>query len=162
MGFFDKLLSGGAKKLVSNVFDNAVDQISDAIRGEKSSSDTASGSNTSSSSSSSRAVSHSKAAPVAARLEKIFASDYAEYEIRKEVSPTTIGGTGNFRPYTYGMYLNGEPKAFIMITDHNKEVLRTFRWSKEEAEKNNIPFINFLTQFPNTEEYIKNRLAQNI
>ena len=100
--------------------------------------------------------------PVMTRISNILRTEYPEYEVKNNILPYTIGGKGMFRPYTYGLYLNGEPKAFIMVTDHNKEVRRAFRWSKEEAEKNGIPFINFLTQFPNTEEYIKNRLAQYI
>ncbi len=97
-----------------------------------------------------------------ARLEAIFATDYSSYEVKKELSPASLGGTGRFRPYTYALFLNGTPKAFIMVTEHNKDILRVFRWSKEFAQANNVPFINFLTQFPNTEEYIKNRLAENI
>ncbi len=142
MGFFDNLLKKGAKDLLNNLVDEATDRISDALDDKK--------------------TTTSSSLPVTLRVKNALQELYPQCTVSENVSPHTIGGEGNFRPYTYGLYLNNEPKAFIMVTDHNKEILRTFRWSKEQAEKKGIPFINFLTQFPNTEEYIKNRLSENI
>ena len=160
MGFLDSLLSRGTRKVLNNLVDNAVDRLTDTIDekvGGKTAEKTTSGPTTKST-----AKNGCTPALVMSRLEAAFASNYASYEVKKELSPTVLGGAGNFRPYTYALFLNGMPKAFIMVTEHNKDTFRTFRWSKEFAEVNGVPFINFLTQFPNTEEYIKKRLADNI
>ena len=157
MGFFDNLLKKGANRVLSNLVNDAADKLTDKIEDKIAErTDTA----TTVNSSSKQTVSNSSSA--VDTISNVLRTDFSRYEVKENVSPTTIGGTGNFIPYTFGIYENGQPKAFIMVTDHNKEQLRAFRWSKEEAEKNGIPFINFFTQFPNKTEYVKNRLSQNI
>ncbi len=161
MGFLDNLLSKGAKKLISNVVDNTVDRITDKF-------DEKTGNNSSSNETAKPAqntYSPKKGctpSEVMSRLEAIFASNYAAYEVRKNVSPTTIGATDEAKNYTYGLYLNGDAKVFIMVAEHNQDALRTYRLAKNAATNNGIAYINFLTQFPNTEEYIKKRLAESI
>lgn len=157
MGFFDNLLKRGANRVLSNLVNDAADKLTDKIEDKITErTDTT----TTVNSSPKPAASNSSSAVDTIR--NVLRTDFSMYEVKENISPTTIGGTGKFVPYTFGLYESGQPKAFIMVTDHNKEQLRTFRWSKEEAEKNGIPFINFFTQFPNKMEYVKNRLAQNI
>ena len=76
------------------------------------------------------------------------------------MSPTTIGGQGRFLDYSYGVYLGGDPKLFIMIVGKKTTSHRVYRWSKEEAAKKGITMINFVEHFPNKYDYVKNRLAQ--
>ncbi len=158
MGFLDNLLSKGAKKLFNEVVDSAVDRINDKF-------DIHTDSHTSTATSSNSTKASKKgcsATEISSRLDKIFASDYSSYEIRKNVSPTTIGATEEAKNYTYGLYLNGVPKLFIMIAEHNQDALRTYRLAKSAALNNGIGYVNFLTQFPNTADYIKGRIAENI
>ncbi len=93
------------------------------------------------------------------KIEKIVAENFSQYELKKNVSPTTIGGTGKFLNYSYGIYQNGNPKLFIMIVDKNTCKHKLYRWSKEQAEKQNITLINFIEHFPNEMNYIKERLS---
>lgn len=96
------------------------------------------------------------------KLEYIFEKEFSKYEVKKNVSPTTLGGTGKFRDYDFGVYENGEPKLFIMIVYSNICQTRTYRWSKEEAERAGVPMINFVMGFRNEKNYIKDRLSQYI
>lgn len=99
-------------------------------------------------------------AEVEEKLRAVFKQEFSQYEIREEVSPTTIGGTGEFMPYSFGVYENGTPKLFIMVIGNNTCRKRLYRWSKEEAERNNITMINFVGHFDNKIDYIINRLHQ--
>lgn len=94
------------------------------------------------------------------KLRAVFKNEFSQYEIKENVSPTTIGGTGKFMPYSFGVYENGTPKLFIMVVANNTCKSRLYRWSKEEAEQNNISMINFVVNFENKIDYIINRLHQ--
>lgn len=96
------------------------------------------------------------------KLEYIFEKEFPQYEVKKKVSPTTLGGTGKFLDYNFGVYENGVPKLFIMIVYNNTCCTRTYRWSKEEAERAGVPMINFVCGFRNEKNYIKDRLSQYI
>ena len=93
-------------------------------------------------------------------IEEIVAECFPQYELRRNVSPTTIGGQGRFLDYSYGLYHDGVPKLFIMIVGQKTCSHRMYRWSKEEAANKGITMINFVEHFPNQYDYVKNRLAQ--
>lgn len=93
-------------------------------------------------------------------IEEIVAQCFPQYELRRNISPTTIGGQGRFLDYSYGLYLGGVPKLFIMIVGKKTTSHRIYRWSKEEAAKRGITMINFVEHFPNRYDYVKNRIAQ--
>ncbi len=99
-------------------------------------------------------------ADVRKEIEDIVAECFPQYELRRNVSPTTIGGQGRFLDYSYGLYRDGAPRLFIMIVDKKTCSHRIYRWSKEEAAKRGITMINFVEHFPNKYYYVKNRLAQ--
>lgn len=99
-------------------------------------------------------------AEVEEKLRAVFSHEFPQYEIREDVSPTTIGGTGNFMNYTFGVYENGAPKLFIMVVGNNDCAKRTYRWSKEQAERAGVTLINFVAQFENRMDYIIDRLHQ--
>jgi hypothetical protein len=94
------------------------------------------------------------------KLLQILADEFPQYEIRENVSPHTIGGTGRFMDYSIGVYLNNVPKLFIMLIGKTTASHREYRWSREEAEKNGITLINFINHYPNRPEYITARLHQ--
>ncbi|MBO7401791.1 MAG: hypothetical protein J6U10_02235, partial [Lachnospiraceae bacterium] len=73
-------------------------------------------------------------------------------------SPETLGGTGRFMRYSYGVYKDGQPKLFIMIINNNTCAMREYRWSKEQAEKAGVTLINFRLNEPNSVMYIRDRL----
>lgn len=98
----------------------------------------------------------------AVKIEAVMAEEFPQYELRKNVSPATIGGTGRFLDYSYGVYQNGTPVLFIMLVGKATCGSRMYRWSKEQAQKAGVTLINFVEHYPNRPEYIKNRLHQYI
>lgn len=97
---------------------------------------------------------------VGEKLKEVLREDFSQYDVIENVSPVTLGGSGKFLNYTFGIYSDGKPKLLIMIVGRNTCRYRTYRWSKEVAEKNSIPLINFLEHFPNEVPYIRERLSQ--
>ena len=98
--------------------------------------------------------------PIDKKISDILAEKFSQYEVRRDVSPTEIGGTGKFMNYSFGIYQNGSPKLFIMLTDKTTNNCRLYRWSKEQAAKAGITMINFVPHFPNRPEYVAERLAK--
>ncbi|MBR4818556.1 MAG: hypothetical protein IKX04_10055 [Clostridiales bacterium] len=95
------------------------------------------------------------------KLDKILSTQFPTYGFGKEVPPTTLGAVGaNMMPYTYVVYLNGQPKLFIMRCWSNTCASRGYRFSKEFAASLGVPLINFLESLPNEESYIIDRLHQ--
>lgn len=151
MGFLDSLLRQSAKKIISEVADAAMDAVRDEF---------ASNSNRNSRDDVSTDYEDVVDAQVEDKLRAVFAREFPQYEIKENVSPTTLGGTGKFMNYTFGVYENGAPKLFIMVVLNNDCVHRTYRWSKEEAERAGVTMINFVAQFENRIDYIIDRLHQ--
>jgi len=94
------------------------------------------------------------------KILQVLADDFPKYEVKENVSPLTIGGTGKFMNYSIGVYDGDEPKLFIMIIGKTTTSHREYRWSREEAEKKGYVFLNFIEHYPNRPEYIKERLAK--
>lgn len=97
---------------------------------------------------------------VGIKIPEVLRKDFPQCEVKENVSPLTIGGTGKFMDYSFAVYKDGAPKLFIMICDKNTASHREYRWSKEEAEKNGIPMISFYTSMANRYWYIAERLAK--
>lgn len=98
--------------------------------------------------------------PIDKKISDILAQKFSQYEVRRDVSPTEIGGTGKFMNYAFGIYQGGSPKLFITITGSTLKANRLYRWSKEQADRSGIPMINFVPHFPNRPEYVAERLAK--
>jgi hypothetical protein len=94
------------------------------------------------------------------KILQVLADDFPKYEVKEDVSPLTIGGTGKCMNYSIGVYDGQEPKLFIMIIGKTTTSHREYRWSREEAEKKGYVFLNFVGHYPNRVEYIKERLAK--
>lgn len=94
------------------------------------------------------------------KIRKVLSESFPSYEVRENVSPTTIGGTGKFMNYSFGVYSGGAPKLFIMLVGKTTCSSRLYRWSKEQAQKSGVTMINFVQHYPNEVEYIRQRLAK--
>ena len=99
-------------------------------------------------------------APVADKIREIMASEFPGLELRENVSPQTLGGTGRFMDYSFGVYQDGQPKLFMMVVGKTTCSHREYRWSKEQAQAAGVPMINFVEHYPNKMDYIVNRLHQ--
>ncbi len=97
------------------------------------------------------------------RLEYIVATEWSGYELRKDIPAGTLGAEAGARDYTYGLYLNGQPKAMIMLIRNNNHYRRSDVVKANAAcQKNGIPYMNFMTYMANCGDYISNRLNKNI
>lgn len=92
------------------------------------------------------------------KLLEVLESEFPQYTVRRNVSPTTIGGTGKFMDYSYGVYEGPYPKLFIMIIRNTTCSHRQYRWSKEQAQRAGVTMINFRENEPNSVPYITARL----
>jgi uncharacterized protein YjbJ (UPF0337 family) len=94
------------------------------------------------------------------RILGILADKFPKYDVKENVSPATIGGTGRFMNYSIAVYDGNVPKLFIMLIGKTTTAHREYRWSRQEAEKRGYSFINFVEHFPNRPEYIEERLRK--
>ena len=94
------------------------------------------------------------------RIMEILTIHFNMYQVKTDVSPTTLGGTGNFMNYTFGVYQSGKPVLFIMLVGKSTCRTRLYRWSKEQAENSGVKMINFVEHYPNRPEYVLNRLRE--
>ena len=92
------------------------------------------------------------------KILEVLADEFPRYEVKENVSPAELGGTGKFMNYSIVVYDGSQPKLFIMIIGKTTTAHREYRWSREEAEKRGYTFLNFVGHYPNTKEYIKDRL----
>ena len=145
MGFFDKLLKGGAKNLVSNMVDKAVDGVKEnkqinkvfqvnpnlQAKGEKG---------------------------LRARFEQVVAANFPLYELKKEVASLDPEAV----KYSYALYLNGKVGAYVnVISDRNLYKKPAYRKAKEAAVNSGVPHMNFFSHMPNEMDYITKRLKEN-
>ncbi len=98
------------------------------------------------------------------KLEQIFATEYGEFTVRKEVSPSEFANQPNARNFSYVLLDDsGKPRAFIMLMRNRNDYRRKdVLLAKEAAENIFVPYMNFMPHLPNETSYISNRLRQNI
>lgn len=92
------------------------------------------------------------------KILQVLADEFPKYEVVEDVSPKSIGGTGRFMNYSIVVYDGYEPKLFIMLIGKTTCYHREYRWAREAAESQGYQFINFINHYPNTIEYITDRL----
>lgn len=147
MGFLSNLLKNEAKKLVSDVLDDKVKNV------------------TSGKSSGNQPEMNNEMSKkgLQSRMERVFQTEFAGYEIRKNVSAFDVFGDSEACNYTYGMYLNGSPKAMIIIlNDKNAYRKKSVRLAHTACENYGIPCFNFMSYLPSTYDYIKERLHESL
>ena len=167
MGFFDSLLKSGAKKFVSDVVDRAVDKAVDGVVGNKSQNSSNTRTNTGSAPARKDAAGNNGiprgVEATCTRIENVVKFQFEGYELRKNVPASVMNAGNGAVPYTYGLYYNGTPRAFINVIDQRNDYrLKRFRLSKEACEKASVPHFNFFSHLPNEIDYIANRLRENM
>lgn len=98
--------------------------------------------------------------PAETKIRNVLAQSFPQYEVRENVSPATIGGTGRFMNYSFGIYAGGRPVLFIMMIGKTTCSTRMYRWSKEQAARSGVTMINFIRHYPNNVDYITERLRK--
>lgn len=162
MGFLTNLLKSEARKIVSDVVDNVVDNtLGQAVRGQETRNTAAATSGRTSSYS--KATMESGEATLRANLESVLSSEWSGFEVRREIPACELGAPEKARAYSYGLYENGQPKAmFLVVTDKNHHLNSAARLAQTACKANGIPCMNFFSHLPNTTEYISQRLKENI
>lgn len=162
MGFLDNLLKKEVRKSVSNILTKAIDTVGDSISDAISSAPT-------SGQASAVQTSGSKArgteAVVRERIEEIIARDFPSLELRRDVPASEMNAQTGARNYTYGLYLDGQPKAMIMLLDednHNLYRNSKITKAKRACESAGVPYMNFMLYMSNRPEYIAERFKNTI
>lgn len=156
MGFLDKLLSGGTRKIISNVVDRVTDAAKDAV------SDLNGGTaSLKSASADGEGDCHGCAAVVENRIFSIFTEHFSDCELRRNVSASGIGSSVPWQ-YTYGVYRGGQAIAMINILENPNDYRRKIvLQSKQACADCGIGYVHFLLRLPNRSSYILQQL-QNI
>ena len=92
------------------------------------------------------------------RILKVLADEFPQYKVRENVSPKELGGEGRFMDYSIVVCDGQSPKLVMMLIGKTTTAHREYRWSREEAEKRGITFLNFVEHYPNNTKYISDRL----
>lgn len=98
-------------------------------------------------------------------IQKVFMRDWATkgYEMRTDVPASELNAAEGARNYSYGFYLNGEPKCMIMVlTNRNHYQLKAVRLAEQAARNAGATYLNFFTHLPNREDYIAERFQNEI
>ena len=88
----------------------------------------------------------------------VLKEEFPQYEVRENVSPAEMGGTGIFMNYSLAVYENGAPKLVMMIIGKTTTAHREYKWSRAFAQGEGITFLNFVEHYPNNKSYISERL----
>ncbi len=189
MGFLDKILGAGTEQKVSHFLNEQVNDINTAINQEKNRSSSA-GAKVSfcaqcgarlsdgqkfcpdcgtpvqtvmnTAAAQSRNSSSGSGSSIEIRMNEILSSEFSGFEVRKEIPSTDYGAAVGSRNYSYGLFRNGSPVLFILLTEHNRDNNRAFRGAKEASDRSGIPVMNFYTHMENEHQYVTNRIRQAV
>lgn len=152
MGFLDSLLKKGTSKLISNV----VDSVADNLKGNTTPAYAAS-------QDSDEKDCCYKASVIRARVEKVFAEEWSGYEVRQNVWAYEMGAEEGSHDYSYGLYLDGQPKAMVMVLDSADDYRKkSVKLAHKACEEKGVFCMNLLPHMPNRRSYISKRLKDNI
>lgn len=97
------------------------------------------------------------------RIESIVENEFDEYELRTDIPASELCASYGARNYSYGIYKDDSLRVLIMIMrDNNDYRKKDVCLSHEAAYLRGVPCLNFMPHLPNEEEYISNRLHENI
>lgn len=100
---------------------------------------------------------------VCARIEDIVATEWPGYELRMNIPAYDLGAEVGARDYTYGLYLDGEPKAMIIILEDPSHYRRKDTLLSHEAcQVKGVFCMNLMLHLPNRRSYISERLRTNV
>ncbi len=150
MGFFDKLSS--FISTASKVSDKAIDIYSQT----KNVSDSFSG--------------NAKTSPVRSpgknvnqRIKNVCAYSFPEYTLKSNISASIVNADSEARDFSFMLYRDNSPKLAIMVlSGHNDYAKRDVKAAHKACRVYGINCINIMTYLPSTEEYITDRIAENI
>ncbi|MGN0341394.1 MAG: hypothetical protein ACI4DO_01230 [Roseburia sp.] len=175
MSFLSNLISRETRRAVNKVVDQAVDKGINQLQKNIFGNDNTSSATTHSNGTSQQGYAspqpngkvNNDQAELALRnsIQKIFMRDWSTkgYELRTDIPASELNAGDGARNYSYGFYLNGEPKCLIMVlTNRNHYKLKAVRLSEQAARNAGATYLNFFTHLPNREDYIAERFQNEI
>lgn len=171
MGFLDNLLRREVRKVISNAVDTVVDDtLKNAFGKDGESSVANAGGSTSGSSpekenrEATKLTNCSGEELLRRRIEEIAASDWSDYELRKQVPSSEVNAPEGAEPFfEYGFYRGGALVAVIKIlNDNNAYCRKSVRLAQAACRGQNVKYMNFMSYMMNRPEYIAKRFAENI
>lgn len=98
-----------------------------------------------------------------ARVEKVLSQEWSGYEVRRDIPASEMGAPEGSRGYSYGLYLNGQPRAMIMLLGNGADYkCKAVRLAHEACEQKGVFCMNLLEHMPNRLSYISQRLKDNV
>lgn len=98
--------------------------------------------------------------PCRDKILQVLAEEFPRYTVYEDISPRDLGGEGNFMNYSIAVCEGNVIRLVIMIIGKTTTSHREYRWSREFAESHQIIFLNFIRHYPNSVQYISDRLHQ--
>ena len=89
---------------------------------------------------------------------EILASEFPEYEVRRDVPPSALCVGAEGTSIDFVLYQGGTPVAAIPLTPHNGDRNQGFYGMKQACCDAGVPFINFYRHMPNTRDYVVARI----
>lgn len=159
MGFLDNLIKEGTRKLVSNV----VDSVFDGIKANNANAVSPSNGNAAAVQGPDEEDCCYDEAVIRARVEKVFSEEWSGYEVRQNVWAHEMGAEEGSNDYSYGLYLNGQPKAMVMVLDSSDGYRRkSVKLAHKACEEKGVFCMNLMPHLPNRRSYISKRLKDNV
>ena len=162
MGLLESILKRQVRRIVNNAIDEAVDNTVGAALRDAFGQNGKEGTQNFSDSARSAAKRNGAASGeklLRQRLEEVFAEEFAGYEVHKDLQ----AGVNGAKNYSYGLYLNGMPRAMIMVCNNGvHHSIKSERLAEQASLSYGVPYMNFFAHVPNEKEYIANRLKENI
>ncbi len=88
----------------------------------------------------------------------LLCSEFSGYTINRHVPSQPFGASQYAGDFTFGLYLDGVPKLFIMLVPKNKYQNRPYAHAKDASLNNGIPFQFYFLHFENNRDYVINRI----
>lgn len=159
MGFLEGLFKSAARKIVSEVADGLAEEIQNIRR----SGDTAGTEAVTAAADSDEEDCCYEISVVRRRVEAVFAQEWSGYEVRRDIAAEEMGAPEGSYAYSYGLYLQGQPKAMVMILEGGAEYRRKGVVCAHKAcEEKGVFCMNLLLHMPNRRSYISKRLKDNV
>lgn len=137
MGFLDRLLKKEARKLVSSVLDEVVDEAEEDCCFD--------------------------IGVIDKRIRAVVDQEWGDrIELRTNVKSSELGAEAGALDYTYGLYSNGAPVAMIIILDPPTDDYwnKRTRLAKEACGRQGVGYVHFITRLPNRTSYIREQLKK--
>lgn len=181
MGFLDNLLKKETRKIISGVVDSVVDNVMNDVKGSLQN-----GSQNGSQAVSAKVVSPNKVSinttassravkprenetgddadcdynieTIRHRIELVVAQDWPGYELRRNISAETFGGSKYDHAFDYGLYLDGQPKLMIMILEQYQHRNKSVQNAHAACERQGVASFHLLRHLPNRKTYIEEKM----